>query len=77
MITAYRWQKLKDGDQVWVYASWMKFPMPGIVKKTGREKYVYINFFGDCQTCWRPSDPKRMLREIYIRKNDAEEAART
>ena len=71
MITAYRWQKLREGSTVWVYSSWMKFPMPGVVKKTGREKYVYINFFGDAQAEWRPQNPKRMLQEIYMTQEEA------
>ena len=66
MITEYQWRKLKHGDTVWVFASWMKFAFPGVVKIRGRQKYVHINFFGDAQTEWRPRDRRRLLREVYL-----------
>ena len=72
MITEYTWRRLREGEKVWVYSSWMKFPMLGVVKhektRLGRpkRKCVFINFFSDCQTYWRPRDVKRLLRDIFL-----------
>lgn len=74
MITEYTWRRLREGEKVWVYSSWMKFPMPGVIKhektRLGRpkRKCVFINFFSDCQTYWRPRDVKRLLRDIFLSK---------
>lgn len=74
MITEYTWRRLREGEKVWVYSSWMKFPMPGVVRhektRLGRpkRKCVFINFFGDCQTYWRPRDVKRLLRDVFLSK---------
>ena len=65
MITEYTWRRLREGDTVWVFASWMKFAFPGVVKIRGRRKYVHINLF-DAQTEWRPRDRRRLLREVYL-----------
>lgn len=65
MITERQWRQLKTGDVVWVFASWMKFAFPGVVKVRDRKKYVHINLF-DAQTEWRPRDRRRLLREVYL-----------
>ena len=66
MITEYTWRRLREGEKVWVYSSWMKFAFPGVVKVRDRKKYVHINFFGDAQAEWRPRDRRRLLREVYL-----------
>ena len=72
-MTKREWDKLKEGDKVWVFPSYFTFEMLGVVKVIKHKKGVWINFFGDGQMFWRPEDKKKLLSHVerYEEPKDA------
>ena len=69
-MTKREWDKLKEGDKVWVFPSYFTFEMLGVVKVIKHKKGVWLNFFGDGQMFWRPSRMEVRLKALELYKEE-------
>lgn len=63
-MTKAEWNKLKEGDKVWVFPSYFTFEMLGVVKVIKHKKGVWVNFFGDGQTHLCPTERNKLWHHV-------------
>ena len=63
-MTKREWNKLQEGDKVWVDMPYFAYKMLGVVKVIKHEKGVWINFFGDGQMHLCPADRHKLWNHV-------------
>ena len=69
-MTKREWDKLKEGDKVWVDMPYFAYKMLGVVKIIKHEKGIWLNFFGDGQMFWRPPRMEVRLKALERYKEE-------
>lgn len=72
-MTRREWNKLQEGDKVWVDMPYLAYKMPGVVRTIDHQKGIWINFFGDGQTHLCPTDRHKLWSHVerYEEPKDA------
>lgn len=72
-MTKREWDKLKEGDKVWVDMPYFAYKMLGVVKTIDHWKGVWVNFFGDGQMHLCPADRHKLWNNVerYEEPKDA------
>lgn len=63
-MTKREWNKLQEGDKVWVDMPYLAYKMLGVVKTIDHRKGVWINFFGDGQTHLCPTERNKLWSHV-------------
>ena len=85
-MTKKEFERLKDGETVWVACRYLVCPFPGIVKSYDdngvRTKFVRVNLFGHGHVEWggdameEETNTAVMLKTVFLTKEEAQHVYR-